>query len=103
MSKKKTKQNTSWRDTWEDPEGNTVPQDRTDNGMHLSTFIKFVWTGNANQNVQRLVSSINKLAPDPIGYGFRTAKGAYDAIRAGEPYLLSISDDKIITVTPKKT
>lgn len=35
MTKKKTEQNAS-RGAWQDPEGKTVPQDRTDGGMRVT-------------------------------------------------------------------
>lgn len=98
---KKPEENAS-RGTWTDPEGKTVPQDRTDGGMMLSTLVKYVWIGNANRNVQNLAKRIAELAPDGSGCRFRTAPGAYDAIRTGKAYSLSISDDRTITATPGK-
>lgn len=101
MTKKKTEQSAS-RGTWQDPEGKTVPQDRTDGGMRLNTLAKYVWIGNANRNVQNLTRRIAELAPDSYGWRFRTAPGAYEAIRTGKAYSLSVSDDKTITATPGK-
>ncbi len=98
---KKTEQNAS-RGAWQDPEGNTVPQERTDGGMRLSSLVKYVWIGNTNRNVLNLVGRITKLTPDLGECRFRTAPGAYEAIRTGKAYSLSISDDKTITATPGK-
>lgn len=101
MNKKKTEQSAS-RGTWQDPEGKTVPQDRIDGGMRLNTLAKYVWIGNTNRNVQNLARRIAELAPDSYGWMFRTAPGAYEAIRTGKAYSLSVSDDKTITATPGK-